>query len=65
MIPTTAVTSILSSIREAILLDNRWPEMIAFEEMNKAVPQFYREQPILYATMHAAVIEKFREGFIA
>ncbi|MEK0177924.1 DUF5677 domain-containing protein [Microcoleus anatoxicus] len=64
MILTTTVKNIISSIREAILLDNRWPEMITFEEMNKAVPQFYHEQPILYATMHAAVIEKFREGFI-
>jgi Family of unknown function (DUF5677) len=64
MISTTMVENTISSIREAILLDNRWPEMITFEEMNKAVPQFYREQPILYATMHAAVIEKFRKGFI-
>lgn len=62
--PTAAVENSILSIREAILLDNRWPEMITFEEMNKTVPQFYREQPMLYATMHAMVIEKFRKGFI-
>jgi Family of unknown function (DUF5677) len=61
---TTTVENVVSSIREKILLDNRWPEMITFEEMNKAVPQFYREQPMLYATMHATIIEKFRKGFI-
>lgn len=63
--PTTAVESVIMSVREAILKDNRWPEMITFEEMNKEVPQFYQEQPALYITMHAAVIERFRQGFMS
>lgn len=62
--PNSVVKSAIAEIRESILSDNRWPEMITFEEMNMNVPQFYREQPSLYKTLHISIIEKFKHGFL-
>jgi hypothetical protein len=62
--PSSVVKSAIVEIRESILSDNRWTEMITFEEMNMDVPQFYREQPVLYTTLHVSIIEKFKHGFL-
>jgi len=51
--PNSVVESAIAEIRELILIDNRWPEMITFEEMNMDVPQFYRKNLILSLKAHA------------
>jgi hypothetical protein len=61
---TPEIRKIVFSIRTEIILDNRWPEMVTFEEINQPVPQIYSEYPVLYSEMHAQVVERFRDGFI-
>ncbi|MEW6496463.1 MAG: DUF5677 domain-containing protein [Cyanobacteriota bacterium] len=59
--PNSVVISAIAEIRKSILsANNRWPEMITFEEMNMDVPQFDPD----YEYQHSLIIEKFRHGFL-
>lgn len=54
----------ICSIRYKLVSENRWPEMITFEELNEEVPNRAKDNLIAYAVVRLGWIEKYKDGFI-
>jgi len=48
-------------MRVALAKQNRWPEMLTFEEANKDIP----DGNIILLALQNVLAEEFKEGFIA
>jgi hypothetical protein len=54
----------VKSLRNALVMYPRWPEMITFEEMNKDLPD-YQQLNWLSATVQRVIADEIDDGFIA
>jgi hypothetical protein len=58
---TPAVQQRVQRMRTALITQNRWPEMLTFEEANKPIP---KGQEVIGFLLQHVLSEEFRDGFI-
>jgi hypothetical protein len=56
--------TVIQAIRKHLIEKVRWPELIAFEEMNLPVPKAYHDQPLPNMAVHKYFVEILKDGFI-